>query len=549
MNRYDLIVVGGGPAGSTAAAIAAKAGLSVLLLEAASHPRVHVGESLLPGVIPILAKMGALEDVERAGFTNKTGSTHWGWGLTPEWDLWFADSEAYEHAWLVDRSRFDELLFRAAARAGAEALENAAVKSFVRQGDRVVGVTYRRRGDESLHTATARFTIDASGAAALMAREGREGREEGDGRGDGGRSMIEGLQHEASWAHFEGAGRLPPPRDRQALFIASEGQWMWHFPLSESRTSIGLIRLAGDDGTDERAREQRFDDAVAGEQRLASVLGPAARRVTPVRNLRDWSYRVSHVVGPGFFLAGDASGFIDPVLSTGVMLAMHAGYHAATLATEVLRKGLPEEEARARYQSQHERFFEDMLRIVRFFYQRHRYRDDYFWESKRILMNDGNELRPRKAFMILTSGLVRNLAYDEAREGARTQRAELDRAGSELSGHDPDRLGFVCFHLRARIEDDDVALYFLIEPKDPAAPTLFQTTNWHLNCLSPKLGNDPISVPAVAPHLRALERAVRALDTQAGESLSAFWRRTRDRLADAVRALPKELALVRVFGE
>ena len=104
---FDLIVVGGGPAGSTAAAIAALRGLSVLLLEAGRHPRAHVGESLLPGIIPILDEMGALEAVRAAGFRRKTGSTHHGWGQTPRWDLWLRDSEAYDHAWLVERARFD----------------------------------------------------------------------------------------------------------------------------------------------------------------------------------------------------------------------------------------------------------------------------------------------------------------------------------------------------------------------------------------------------------------------------------------------------------
>src|SRR5262249_29577419 len=99
---YDLIVVGGGPAGSCTAAIAARTGLKVLLLEAAEHPRVHVGESLLPGIIPILQEMGALDSVAAAGFTVKTGSTHWNWGRTAEWDLWFRDTDAYDHAWLVD---------------------------------------------------------------------------------------------------------------------------------------------------------------------------------------------------------------------------------------------------------------------------------------------------------------------------------------------------------------------------------------------------------------------------------------------------------------
>lgn len=536
VNRYDLVVVGGGPAGSTAAAIAARAGLSVLLLEAAAHPRVHVGESLLPGIIPILASMGALEDVEAAGFTKKTGSTHWGWGLTPAWDLWFTDSEAYEHAWLVERSRFDEILFRAAARAGAVTIEHAAVKSFVTHDDRVVGVTYRRRTEEELRTVESRFTIDASGAAALSARE------------RGRRAMILGLQHQASWAHFEGAGRLPAPRDRQALFVAGEGRWMWHFPLSETRASVGLICLDDAEASDVD-RERRFDDAVRGEARLAGVLGSSARRVTPVHNQRDWSYRVERVASPGLFVCGDASGFIDPVLSTGVMLAMHAGWHAATLAADVIQRGRSEDEARGVYETQHAQFFEDMLRMVRFFYDRHRYHDDYFWESKQILMNEGNTLRPRKAFMILTSGLVRNLAYDDTAATVSARRAASAVGSGEPLAADPEHLGFVCLHFQALLGSDEVALYFIVEPKDPVAPTLFQTVNWHVNCLAPKLGNDPIRQPSIAPHLRALHATVRALDTQPGETLASFWRRSRAALADATRALPPQIRLVRVFGE
>lgn len=543
MQTYDLIIVGGGPAGSTAAAIAARAGLRVLLLEAASHPRVHVGESLLPGIIPILEEMGALDDIENAGFTRKTGSTHWGWGLTPAWDLWFTDSEEYPYAWLVDRARFDEILFRAAARAGAEALENAAVRSFLWEDERIVGVTYRRRGEETIHEARAPMTFDASGQAMLLARQ------------LGLRELIPGLQHEASWAHWEGSGRLAPPRDNQALFVATNKTWMWHFPLSPTQTSVGIIRLEDDQNATDERRERRYDEAVAATPELQGVLGPDARRVTSVRNIRDWSYRMRRIHGPGWLLVGDASGFIDPVLSTGVLLGMHAAYHAAKLYVTVRQGERTEEQMRDAYLEQHTALFGNLLRIVRFFYQQNLHRDDYFWESKRILVDSMQDVSPRKAFMVLTSGLAQNLAFDEKRAKTRARReADLD-AGTPLEmehehAEEPRAsLRFVCIHMRWKAAEKPASLYFLIEPIERGAPTLFSTRNFHLNCLAPQLARDILLVPGLAPHLHALERVIRGADTTQGEPLARFWERSRAAIAETVRALPPQVELVRVFGD
>jgi flavin-dependent dehydrogenase len=538
METYDLIVVGGGPAGSAAAAVAAKKGLRVLLLEAASHPRTHVGESLLPGVIPILDAMGALQDIENAGFTRKTGSTHIGWGLTPEWDLWFTESEEYPYSWLVERSRFDEILFRAAARAGAEAIENAPVKSFVREGDRVVGVTYKPKGEEAIREARAPMTFDCSGQAMLMARD------------LGLRELIDGLQHEASWAHWEGVGKMPEPRQYQATFFASKDAWVWHFPLTETLTSIGIIRLRDEEGATDETRTRAYDDYVRRCDRLEDILGPEARRVTPVRNQRDWSYRMTRVSGPGWLLVGDASGFIDPVLSTGVQLAMHAGYHAAMLVASMRAGEQTEEQVRAAYDKQHGEIFADMLRIVRYFYRQNLHRDEYFWESKRILVDATEEISPRKAFMVLTSGLARNLAFNAKRAEARARREAEASAGAPLDGADPDTLRYVCLHLRWKASADPAALYFLIEPAYPAEPTLFRTKNFHLNCLSPRLGRDILRVPGVAPVLHKLEGRIRELDVTPGEPLARFWSRGRDAIAEAVRGLPAEqVELVRVFGD
>ena len=537
-DEVDLVVVGGGPAGSVAAAVAARGGMRVRLIEAARHPREHVGESLLPGIIPMLQEIGVLDAVENAGFVRKTGALYRGWGHAKEWDLWFEETDAYDHAWLVDRRRFDELLIDAARASGVEVVEEAAVRELVWRDDRLVGVRWARRGEPTVRTTHARQTVDASGQAALVARA------------LGTREVIEGLKHRALWAHFEGAGGLPPPREGQALLSAQPSHWIWVFPIGGGKTSVGVVQL--ESAGDGRASPERsFDDAIYAAPDVRAVLGRDACRVSPVHVERDWSYQVERVAGPGFLLAGDAAGFINPILSTGVMLAVHAGWHSGRTAFAVHSGAEEETRAYAAYQSHHQKLFGDLLRMVRFFYEQNVTKEDYFWESKRILATPETALRPQKAFLILTSGLVRNLAFDERRTVAEKRRAGRSQlAGTSLeTGAEPDELGFVCIHMLHASPRGPAALYFLIEPLEPSEPTLFRTLNWHLNCLAPKYDNNPIREPDVAPHLARLHDRIRELDVVPNDPLAQFWRRNRAAIAEVVSSFPDDFALVRVFGQ
>ncbi len=533
-DRPDVVVIGGGPAGSTAAAMAALGGLDVVLLEAGQHPRPHVGESLLPGIIPVLDDIGALEAVRAAGFGPKTGSTHRNWGRTPRWDLWFADSDAYDTAWLVDRARFDAILFDAARRAGARVHEHAPVRQLHWEGDRLVGLTCEPRGGGP-RMLTPRLVIDASGSRALVA-EAR-----------GLREPIAGLQHEALWAHWDDTGRLPSPRQHQALFIAEAWGWLWMFPLADGRASVGVVRLHQ---TELTGTTRDYENAVASSETLQRILGPDATRIGPARRERDWSYRVTTVAGPGWLAVGDAAGFIDPALSTGVHLAMHSGWHAGRTATALLQRD--QADAPQAYAAHHRESFDDLLQMVRFYYQQNVAAQDYFWESKRILMRRELSLRPDKAFVILTSGLVQNLALQARDHDDQARRVDrsVEATSPTLEGADPDHLGFVCIHLRHHSPTGAAsALYLLVEPRNPAARALLRTRNWHVNAIAPRHGNDPVSVPALGPSIRRIGQAVEHLDTVAGESLAAFWRRVREPLVAEVTALPATFTLVRVFGE
>ena len=529
MRGLDLVVIGGGPAGSTAAAMAAKAGLDVALLEAGMHPRPQVGESLLPGIIPILDDLGLLEEVEST-FCRKTGSTHVNWGQTPRWDLWFEDSDAYDHAWFVDRAHFDRMLFDAAAAAGARTYPNTPVRELLWKAGRLVGVS---TADETYH---APLVVDASGQAALIARQ------------LGLRQAIPGLDHQAAWAHWENAGRLPSPRQAQAFFVAQKDHWLWFFPLPGGRASVGLVCLNRVIKGSPAELDRFYEDRVRKCPEIWDLLRPAGRRATPVRWKRDWSYRVERVAGPGWVLCGDASGFVDPVLSQGVFLAMHAGWNVARLATAVLSDPSAEMEALESYQRSHRELFQDLLQLVRFYYQQNVSRDDYFWESKRILGDLAGRLQPRKAFVLLTSGLVRNLALDDHRGDVVAARVAKvsERTSATLSEQDCDHLDFLCLHVRATVDSEEVDLYFVVEPKDPASPTLFSTTNWYVNCIAPRLGNDPISHPSLADPLKRVGTTVRRLDDLEGEPLAAFWRRRR---RDLLKAVSREFHFVRAFGE
>lgn len=519
--QFDLIVVGGGPAGSAAAAVAARGGARVLLLEATKHPRPKVGESMLPGIVPVLEAMGCLDDVEAAGFQPKTGATHWGFGPR-RWDLWFRDTDEFEGAWFVDRARFDAILFDAARAAGAVVRENAPVIETVEDGGRVAGVRFR--GGE----ARARFVLDASGSAAKIAGPRSE------------RTTIEGLRHRAHYAYWKSDGRLPTPREEQALFVGLDASWAWCFPLAGNVRSVGLVELEDSPPLDY--------ERVIRSSPVASILGADAELIGPVHHARDWSYRCEPVAGGGWFAAGDAAGFIDPLLSTGVFLAMHSGWHVARCVLDVLSGDISEEDATTSYAQHHREMFDDLLRIVRFYYQQNRARDAVFWESKRIL-NEHFALKPQKAFMILTSGLVRNLAFSESKSRATESRlANALGDASTLDTHDPDDLGFVCIHLEHRPEGDPPAqLYLLIEGRNNAAPSLFRTPSFDINCLAPRYENDPISVPKLEGPLRALHETLSATDE--GASLGAWWRASRERVATALEALPPSIHVRRVFGE
>ena len=326
----DVIVVGGGPAGATTATLVAQQGYSVRLLEREHFPRYHVGESLIPETFWVLDRLGILPKLRDSRFVKKHSVqfvTEQGRLSAP---FYFSDHKPHESSqtWQVLRQDFDQLMLDHARESGVDVREGVRVLEVIFEGSRAVGV--RTVDDAGLQQEMrARVVVDAAGQSGIILD--RLGLREWDPV----------LKKAAIWTYWKGAHRDPGRDEGATLVMQTEGKkgWFWYIPLHDDVVSVGVVApydhlFTGRPSKDlERVYFEEVARCPGVQPRIAT-----AERVGPFRAAKEYSYRSREVAGDGWVLVGDAFGFLDPLYSSGILLALKSGACAADAISEGLAR-------------------------------------------------------------------------------------------------------------------------------------------------------------------------------------------------------------------
>jgi len=359
-NKYDVIVMGGGPAGSSVAGMLAREGRQVILFEKEIFPRHHIGESLMTDTYWTFRRLGLLEKLKESPFVRKYSVQFANPAGKESRPFYFFEAVHHESAvtWQVTRAQFDHLLINHAAEQGAVVHQGVLVKQVLFEGDRAVGVEVQMQ-DGTREKFYANVVVDATGQMAMLSNKFRW------------RVRDPKLKKAVLYSYFKGAHREPDLNGGATLVLrtqAGSGGWFWYIPLENDITSVGIV------ANPDYLLKGRGQDLAKIFQEEIEKCEPCRRRVEggervdKIYSILDYSYRSKHNSGNGFIIIGDAYGFLDPIYSSGVLLALKM----AELAADAIHDAFNHDDFSAarlgQYQAKLDRGIESMRKLVYAFY-------------------------------------------------------------------------------------------------------------------------------------------------------------------------------------
>src|SRR5829696_1838449 len=359
-NNFDVIVMGGGPAGSSVAGMLAREGREVILFEKEVFPRHHIGESLMTDTYWTFRRLGLLDKLKASPFVRKYSVQFANAAGKESRPFYFFEAQHHESAvtWQVTRAQFDHLLIDHAAEQGAVVHQGVLVKQVLFEGDRAVGVEVQMQ-DGSRQKFYAKVVVDATGQMAMLSNKFRW------------RVRDPHLKKAVIYSYFKGAHREPDLNGGATLVLRTEhgsGGWFWYIPLKDDITSIGIVAnpeylLKGRGQDLAKIFQEEIEKCPPVHKRIGS-----GERADKIYSILDYSYRSKHNSGNGFIIIGDAYGFLDPIYSSGVLLALKM----AELAADAIHDAFQHDDFSAarlgQYQTKLDRGIESMRKLVYAFY-------------------------------------------------------------------------------------------------------------------------------------------------------------------------------------